>query len=72
MAVLELTNISKHFGAIQAVNDVSFSLEAGQVVGLMARSLGFGSNATNYIALFRLAFAAPTPTGLSLLVTLSR
>ena len=35
MAVLELTNISKHFGAIQAVNDVSLSLEAGQVVGLM-------------------------------------
>nr|WP_246592031.1 ATP-binding cassette domain-containing protein [Aminobacter anthyllidis] len=35
VAVLELANISKHFGAIQAVNDVSFSLEAGQVVGLM-------------------------------------
>ncbi|TCL65213.1 ATP-binding cassette domain-containing protein [Rhizobium sp. BK251] len=35
VAVLELTNISKHFGAIQAVNDVSFSLEPGQVVGLM-------------------------------------
>ncbi|MEF0943931.1 ATP-binding cassette domain-containing protein [Rhizobium sp. BR 362] len=35
VTVLELTNISKHFGAIQAVNDVSFSLEAGQVVGLM-------------------------------------
>ena len=35
MAVLELANISKHFGAIQAVNDVSLSLEAGQVVGLM-------------------------------------
>ncbi|MEK1933131.1 MAG: ATP-binding cassette domain-containing protein, partial [Pararhizobium sp.] len=35
MAVLELTNISKHFGAIQAVNDVSFSIEAGEVVGLM-------------------------------------
>ncbi len=33
--VLELENISKHFGAIQAVNDVSFSLEAGEVVGLM-------------------------------------
>ncbi|TIU65285.1 MAG: sugar ABC transporter ATP-binding protein, partial [Mesorhizobium sp.] len=26
MSVLELANISKHFGAIQAVNDVSFSL----------------------------------------------
>lgn len=35
MAVLELTNISKHFGAIQAVSDVSFSLEPGEVVGLM-------------------------------------
>ena len=35
MAVLELINISKHFGAIQAVNDVSFTIEAGQVVGLM-------------------------------------
>ncbi|TIT21118.1 MAG: sugar ABC transporter ATP-binding protein [Mesorhizobium sp.] len=35
MAVLELTNISKHFGAIQAVNDVSLSIDAGQVVGLM-------------------------------------
>ncbi|WP_074797574.1 ATP-binding cassette domain-containing protein [Devosia psychrophila] len=35
VAILELSNISKHFGAIQAVNDVSFSLEAGEVVGLM-------------------------------------
>jgi simple sugar transport system ATP-binding protein len=35
MAVLELTNISKHFGAIQALNDISITLEPGQVVGLM-------------------------------------
>jgi len=35
VAVLELSNISKHFGAIQAVSDVSLSLEAGEVVGLM-------------------------------------
>jgi simple sugar transport system ATP-binding protein len=35
VAVLELDNISKHFGAIQAVNDVSFALEPGEVVGLM-------------------------------------
>lgn len=35
MPVLELANISKHFGAIQAVNDVSLALEAGEVVGLM-------------------------------------
>ena len=35
MALLELTNISKHFGAIQAVNEVSLALERGEVVGLM-------------------------------------
>ena len=35
MAILELSNISRNFGAIQALNDVSFTLETGQVVGLM-------------------------------------
>lgn len=35
MTVLELLNISRNFGAIQAVNDVSLKLEAGEVVGLM-------------------------------------
>jgi simple sugar transport system ATP-binding protein len=35
VALLELTGISKHFGAIQAVNDISLSLERGEVTGLM-------------------------------------
>ncbi len=35
MAILELEHVSKNFGAIQAVTDVSLVLEAGQVVGLM-------------------------------------
>ena len=35
MPLLELQNISKHFGAIHALNDVSLSLEPGEVVGLM-------------------------------------
>jgi simple sugar transport system ATP-binding protein len=35
MAMLELENLSKHFGAIQAVNDVSLTMEPGEVVGLM-------------------------------------
>ena len=35
MAVLELKHVSKHFGAIEAVKDVSFALEAGEVIGLM-------------------------------------
>src|SRR3569623_1684123 len=38
---------------------------------VMPRSPGFGSNASNSVALFRLAFAAPTTIGLSLLDTLS-
>ena len=40
---------------------------------LMARSLGFGSNTTNYCALFRLAFAAaPHLKCLTSLVTFTR
>jgi simple sugar transport system ATP-binding protein len=35
MAVLELTDVSKHFGAIHAVNEVSLTLDAGEVLGLM-------------------------------------
>lgn len=35
MALLELTNIAKHFGAIHALDGVSLSLEPGEVVGLM-------------------------------------
>ena len=35
MAVLELAGISKHFGAIQALIDVSLALHEGEVVGLM-------------------------------------
>lgn len=35
MTVLELEHISKHYGAIQALNDVSMTLEAGEVVGLV-------------------------------------
>jgi len=35
MALLELRNIAKHFGAIRALDGVSFLIEAGDVVGLM-------------------------------------
>ena len=33
--VISLRNVSKNFGAIQAIADMSFSVEAGEVVGLM-------------------------------------
>jgi simple sugar transport system ATP-binding protein len=35
MSILELTGVSKHFGAIRALTDVSLTLRAGEVVGLM-------------------------------------
>jgi simple sugar transport system ATP-binding protein len=35
MTILEVRGVSKSFGAIHALNDVSFSVEPGEVVGLM-------------------------------------
>ena len=35
MAVLELEGVSKHYGAIHALTDVSLTLQAGEVVGLV-------------------------------------
>jgi simple sugar transport system ATP-binding protein len=35
LALLELEHVSKDFGAIRALSDVSFSIEPGEVVGLM-------------------------------------
>ncbi|WP_035485096.1 ATP-binding cassette domain-containing protein [Geminicoccus roseus] len=35
MALLELRDISKHFGAIEALRGVDFNLDPGEVVGLM-------------------------------------
>ena len=35
VSILQLKNISKNFGAIQAVNDISLTLQPGEVTGLM-------------------------------------
>jgi simple sugar transport system ATP-binding protein len=35
VALLEVRSVSKSFGAIHAVNDISWSIEPGEVVGLM-------------------------------------
>ena len=35
MAVFELQRISKHFGAIEALSQVDFTLDSGEIVGLM-------------------------------------
>ena len=35
MALLEVNNVTKEFGAIRALSDVSFSIQPGEVLGLM-------------------------------------
>lgn len=35
LALLELSGVTKEFGAIRALSDVSFSVEPGEIVGLM-------------------------------------
>lgn len=35
MALLELRNVSKHFGGLQVVNDLSFAVEPGEIVSLI-------------------------------------
>ena len=35
MDILQLKNISKNFGAIKALDNVSLSLRSGEVLGLM-------------------------------------
>ncbi len=34
-ALLEVSGLSKHFGGLQAVKDVSFAIEAGEIVGIL-------------------------------------
>jgi len=57
VAVLELESITKHFGAIHAVNDVSFKLEPGEVVGLM------GDNGAGKSTLVKMMAGNFPPTG---------
>jgi len=57
MAFLELSGISKHFGAIQALINVSLSLKPGEVVGLM------GDNGAGKSTLVKIVAGNYPPSG---------
>jgi branched-chain amino acid transport system ATP-binding protein len=56
MALLEGTNLTKRFGGVVAVDDVSFALEGGEAVGLI------GPNGAGKSTLFRLVTGVHEPT----------
>ena len=43
--MLEVTSLRKSFGTLQAVDDVSFSIEKGQIMGLIGQN-GSGKTTT--------------------------
>ena len=57
MAILEVKNIRKSFGKIQVLNDISFSLEKGQVLAII------GSSGSGKTTLLRCLNFLETPDG---------
>ena len=38
MAILEVTGLSKHFGELEVIRDISFSLEKGESLAIIGSS----------------------------------
>ena len=55
-AVLELQGVSRHFGGVAALSDVSFSLPGGAVIGLI------GPNGSGKTTLMNLISGVDAPT----------
>jgi simple sugar transport system ATP-binding protein len=62
MSLLELQNLSKNFGAIQAVRNVSLKVERGEIVGLM------GDNGAGKSVLVRLVAGNYPPSSGKILI----
>ena len=62
MSILEVQGISKHFGAIEALSQVDFALDGGEIVGLM------GDNGAGKSTLVKIVAGNFPPTAGRLLV----
>lgn len=62
MPILECRGVSKYFGAVRALDGVSFTVEPGRIVGLL------GPNGSGKTTLIKLANGLLTPTGGEILV----
>lgn len=62
MALLECKNLSKSFGSVAALDDISLKIESGRIVGLL------GPNGSGKTTLIKLACGLLTPTGGKLLI----
>ena len=56
MSILEIKNLSKHFGGLKAVDDISLGLEEGEILGLV------GPNGSGKTTLFNLISGTLKPT----------
>ena len=62
MAVLECKNLSKRYGSVSALDQISFAIEPGRIVGLL------GPNGSGKTTLIKLANGLLTPNGGEILV----
>jgi ABC-2 type transport system ATP-binding protein len=62
MSILECKNLTKNFGAQSALHDVSFTIEAGRIVGLL------GPNGSGKTTIIKLVNGLLTPTAGEVLV----
>ena len=62
MAILECRDLSKRFGAVQALDAVNLKIEPGRVIGLL------GPNGSGKTTLLKLANGLLTPTGGEILI----
>ena len=57
MSVIEVSNVSKHYGKVQALKDVSFSVEKGEIFGLI------GPDGAGKTSMFRILATLLLPDG---------